>query len=38
VEVSSAPVKAKSGKPGLQINPDNTFRIAPVDPDDLPDV
>ena len=35
---SFAPAKPKSGKPGLQINPDNTFEIAPIDPDDIPDI
>lgn len=35
-EVSFAPVKPKSRKPGLQINPDNTFEITPLDPEDLP--
>jgi hypothetical protein len=37
-EASFTPAKPKSGKPGVQINPDNTFKIAPIDPDDLPDV
>ena len=37
-EVSFIPVKKKSGKSGLQVNPDNTFKITPVDPDDLPDI
>jgi DNA-binding transcriptional MerR regulator len=37
-KVSFVPAKPKSGKPGLQINPDNTFNIAPIDPDDLPDI
>jgi hypothetical protein len=37
-EASFAPARPKNRKPGLQINPDNTFRIAPIDPDDLPDV
>ena len=32
------PVKPKSSNTGTQINPDNTFKIAPIDPDDLPDV
>jgi len=31
-------VKPKNSKAGPQVNPDNTFKIAPVDPDDLPDV
>ena len=31
-------VKLKNSKSGPQINPDNTFKIAPVDPDDLPDI
>ena len=37
-EVSFTPVKARSGRPGLQVNPDNTFRMKPIDPDDLPDI
>lgn len=40
-EISEANVKhrpEKSNKAGLQINPDNTFRINPIDPDDLPDI
>ena len=31
-------VKLKDSKAGSQINPDYTFKIAPVDPDDLPDI
>ena len=38
LEIPITPAKTKSGKTGLQINPDNTFRIMPVDPDDLPDI
>ena len=30
--------KPKNSKARPQINPDNTFRIAPIDPDDLPDI
>ena len=37
-EVPVIPIKLKSSKAGPQINPDNTFRIAPIDPDDLPDI
>jgi hypothetical protein len=37
-EASFTPAKPKSGKSGVQINPDNTFNIAPIDPDDLPDI
>lgn len=29
---------AVSGKAGLQINPDNTFTIRPIDLDDLPEI
>lgn len=29
-------VQGKSAK-GLEVNPDNTFAIRPIDPDDLPD-
>jgi hypothetical protein len=31
-------IRAASGKAGLQINPDNTFTIRPIDPDDLPEI
>ena len=36
-------IRAVSGKTslhktGLQINPDNTFTIRPIDPDDLPEI
>jgi hypothetical protein len=34
--VPSRPTKAHNGKTGVQINPDNTFTILPVDPEDLP--
>jgi DNA-binding transcriptional MerR regulator len=34
--VPSIPTKAHKGKAGVQINPDNTFTISPVDPEDLP--
>lgn len=29
---------ASKSKTGVQINPDNTFRIEPIDPDDLPEI
>lgn len=35
---SVSPVNPVSGKTELQINPDNTFKISPIDPDDLPDI
>jgi hypothetical protein len=31
-------IRTVSGKAGLQINPDNTFSIRPIDPDDLPEI
>ena len=31
-------VKLQNSKIGPQTNPDNTFKIAPIDPDDLPDI
>jgi hypothetical protein len=34
----SIPAKTGIHKTGLQINPDNTFTIRPIDPDDLPDI
>jgi DNA-binding transcriptional MerR regulator len=34
-EPDPAPEKFKAG---LQVNPDNTFRIRPIDRDDLPDI
>ena len=37
-EVPVIPVKPKNNRAGPQINPDNTFNITPVDPDDLPDI
>ena len=37
-EVPVIPVKPKNKRSGPQINPDNTFNITPVDPDDLPDI
>ena len=36
-----APVRKQAAKEtgaGVRINPDNTFRIKPIDPDDLPDI
>jgi len=38
VSVNEVKREPKSNKVGPHINPDNTFRIAPVDPDDLPDM
>ena len=38
VSVNEVKREPKSNKAGPHINPDNTFRIAPVDPDDLPDM
>jgi hypothetical protein len=35
-EVSFTPARPKNTKTGLQINPDNTFEISPIDPEDLP--
>jgi hypothetical protein len=35
---SSIPPEPLAGKAGVQINPDNTFTIRPIDPDDLPDI
>ena len=37
-EIPVIPTKAKNDRSGLQVNPDNTFTIAPIDPDDLPDM
>jgi hypothetical protein len=36
-EIPFVPAKPKMN-PGVQMNPDNTFKIAPIDPDDLPDI
>lgn len=36
--VSTQPTQSKNVRAGTQINPDNTFNITPVDPDDLPDI
>lgn len=36
--VSTVPNDRKYVRPGLQVNPDNTFVIRPIDPDDLPDI
>ena len=37
-EIAVTPAKPKKSSSGPQINPDNTFKIAPIDPDDLPDM
>ena len=37
-EIPFTPAKSKSSRGRLQINPDNTFNITPIDPDDLPDI
>jgi DNA-binding transcriptional MerR regulator len=37
-DASVIPVKPKNNRTGPLINPDNTFTITPVDPDDLPDI
>ena len=37
-EIPVRPIKPRSNKAGPHVNPDNTFRINPVDPDGLPDM
>ena len=37
-EVSAAAAKLKNSRSRPPINPDHTFSIAPIDPDDLPDM
>jgi 2-keto-4-pentenoate hydratase/2-oxohepta-3-ene-1,7-dioic acid hydratase in catechol pathway len=37
-EVPFIPVKPKNNSSRPEINPDNTFTIKPINPDDLPDV
>ena len=37
-EIPFIPARAKNGKAGLHVNPDNTFKMPPKDLDDMPDI